>query len=249
MPSFTSMIKPLKYLSSLFLLLLVCSCRNTNPDFSSIRWTKAAEPDGIQFYISKKGNGEKARLHFQYLGWLDNNKFIQETPTNNTAYLDSMVRMAATEPGSLPMLEKGSEGYIKFNPEDYLQDMYSKTSHFVLFYSAYMSSEDLRKDSLALGGMKFFKTIKVTSALQAAEEFSKNYPDIKWQDYLDSNPLPASVTLTVRKDLYQAGKMDSIKKLLEKQFPNTELSESLYEPKQLLIPGKKKNLIFRFTVW
>lgn len=248
MQAFTSMKKVKIYLVVLFLLITAFSCQQKRPDFRNIIWKNSENENGISFSISETTKGEKGELIIQYYGWLNNNKFVTDTLDELSKNTDTIFTKTISDEHYLKQLPKGSNGYIKLDIDDYFLNAFSNATHYILFYPGNTDIVNLNKDSLTLASMNLFKAVKIITQDEAADEFSKNYPDLEWKHFLDSNPLPSSIELTLKRDIYLADKMDSVKTVLAKLFPGVDLSPTFNTEKLGLKPGKKKSIIYRFTI-
>ncbi len=224
------------------------SCYSNQPDFSKITWTPSGNDDGISYSISKTAQGEKGQLKIEYTGLLNGDKFEPDSLSDLRMIADTLFTIAIYNEGYLKQLSKGSRGYIKLDVDNYFQNAASAGSHYMLFYPGYTSISDLKNDSLKLLALNLFKKINIVTQEEAADEFSKNNPDTEWRKFLDSNPLPQSIDLTLKKEIFLAGKLDSITDVLTKLFPDADLSSTFLNKNEYLKPGKKKAIVYSFTV-
>jgi len=230
------------------LLITAFSCKQKQPDFHNMAWKDSGNADGIYFCISDSTKGETGKLSIQYKGWLNSSRFVTDTLDDLVKNADTIFTKAITDVPNLKQLPLGSKGYIKLDLDDFFLHGLLNTTHYMLFYPVNTDSNHLKKDSLTLASMNLFKSVEIITRDEAAEKFSKNYPDMEWKKYLDSNPLPSSIELSLKKELLLAGKMDSVKNVLNKLFPAVDLSVILNNADILLNPAKKKSVIYSFTV-
>lgn len=229
--------------------ILFFSCSSNQPDFSKMTWISSGNDDGISYSILKTTPGEKGQPGIKYTGLLNGDKFEPDSLSNLSRIIaDTSFISAISNEAFLKRLSKGSEGYIKLDIEDYFQNAASTASHYIFFYPPYTSISDLKNDSIKLLALNLFKKINIVTQDEAADEFSKNSPDIEWRKFLDSNPLPQSIDLTLKKEIFRAGKLDSVKDVLTKLFPDGDLSSTFANKNDYLKPATKKSIIYSFTV-
>jgi len=229
-------------------VIIVFSCSSGQQDLNKIAWKNAVADNGISFSISETGRGQVGKLDIQFAGWQIGNKLVQDTLDDIPPLIDSLFLGSITEEKHLAELPKGSTGYIRVNAAEYFGQVFSRLSHYTLYYTGIMDIDDLRRDSAKLIGMNLFDKVEVITADEAIEAYSKNNPDMEWKHFLETNPLPSSIALVLHKELYFNNDLDSIRDILKKYFPQAELTTH-YGVKAKEIKNKKKNLyIYRFTV-
>ncbi len=235
---------------SLFLLaILLFSCRSRQTNFHTISWTESGSNNGISYSINT-GNGGKGIPDIQFAGWLIGEKlFLPDSLNEIPPEMDSMFVLPLQNDSNLLKLQKGSIGYIKVDLEKCYLHGLSMINQYTLFYHGSPTANELIKDSVTLTGMGLFEQVDVVTKEEAISSYaSVNGSDTAWINLLETNPLPSSIGLRLRKDLFFDKRVDSVKQILQNSFPELELTALSDGKMGLPSFGKKKILIYHFSV-
>lgn len=195
--------------------MLFTNCKQKIIDLTKIRWQPL--DTAISVYYQKKGSGGVGVIHeIVFVGYLDETKhtIIDSSVTKNFVGF-GIVSMQEYLQKKLPQLiPKNSEGYLKVSLYDlavlsarvnvYLDDMIKEQERDSLLSFIFKREE--------VAGASF---ISKDSAMRA---MSKEYAD--FQAILEVSPLPASISVIMKREFAEDENKEASKQLLLKAFPS-----------------------------
>ncbi len=229
--------------------LVLGSCHNKkNPqELPFLAW----QPVDSVFscYIEKDGDSQFKTgdlLGIELIGVIDkaNNQFIPAVQIDST-YGKAVTRLSGG------LLDKNLDSKFRKNSEGYIKADLSKVfPDFRVVVSAYVKENvsQLELDSLIrnIKLMKEVHGVKFISKDDAKQEFIKN-GNADFTSVLDSNPLPASIEITVKDEFCSSPALLRLKEKLESENPFTieeiKVPQGIFAELKML---RSKNYIFRF---
>jgi hypothetical protein len=240
---------PMKLIRSypvrLFITTVVFSACSGNDE---IAWKDSGNNDGIYISISENGKEGTGKTDIQFAGRLVRDRLVKGWPSNIPVTLDSMFKKKIASQMILKQLGKGASGYAKLDMEAYFMNVFAKLRHYSLYYAGDPGVKDLWKDSVRLAEMNVFDKIELLPEDKSSEDLGKQDPDLEWQALLQNNPLPSSIDLTLKKQLFLDNKFDSVRDLLKERFPKAELSFYTDEGFQDIMYGRTRVFVYKFKV-
>jgi hypothetical protein len=224
----------------LVVFLQLTNCRQKGIDLTKIKWQPV--DTALSAYFEKKGSegiGEKYEVVF--VGYLDETKhnFIDSSVVKNFVGL-AIPTMQDYLQSKLPrLISKGSKGYLKIS----LYDLAVSSAKVDVYLNNNIKEQE--KDSLLsfIGKRKEVRSVSFISKDSAIKSMMKEYADLS--SILNDNPLPASISVVMKKEYAEDEELETFKQMLLKQFPS--LIESANYPQLHAGAFKGNALVFHFS--
>ncbi|MGG9960794.1 permease-like cell division protein FtsX [Ferruginibacter sp. SUN106] len=233
------------------LVVFICwlySCHTKN-SIDSSKWQMLDSFRGLSYSITETGKGEKGDISIKYFGWKKDDKVISDTAAERQFIVEQLITPALMANEKIKQLPKGTTGYISINTSDFFQQNYTDIRHYTLFFSGVVADKTLKEDSLKLESMNVFKRIEIINSAKALDKFTEDN-DTTWKSFIKSNPLPASIELTLKKEFLTKEKYDSIKNILSELLPVSEIQlpyvNGLLDAENGII---KQELVYKFVIF
>jgi len=224
------------------------SC-NTKKSFDNGKWQTLDSTRGLSYSISEKGKGDKGDLALKYVGWIKDDKLIQDTAAKSQAIFEQFITSALADQKEIKQLPTGTTGFIRINTGDFFQKNYAEIKHYILYFPRDITDKMLAEDSLKLESLGVFRKIDIISSEKALTKFTEDGQDTTWTALLKSNPLPVSIELTLKKEFLTNEKYDSIKNILAELTSATDIQVPYANGLWGLGDELKRVLVFKFVIF
>jgi hypothetical protein len=231
-------------ISFVVFIFFLCSC-NSKKAFDNAGWEILDSAKGISYRITEKGKGDHGDLSIKYFGRMNGNDIVQDTTAASQIILEQSISPGLIEKKEIKQLPTGSIGFIKINTENFFQQEYAEIVHYRLFFSGTITDKQLQEDSVKLESLAVFNTIDMLNSEKAMKKYETDN-DTTWRAFIKSNPLPASIDLTLKKEFLTDEKYDSIKNILGGFADVTEIQLPYTNG---LLGVKNKQLIYKFVIF
>ncbi len=206
---------------------------------------------GLSYRITETGKGERGDLSIKYFGWKKDDKVLQDTAAEPQFLVEQLITPELTGNKEIKRLPRGTTGFISINTGILFQQAYSEIRHYTLFFSGQLTAEKrLKEDSVKLESLGVFRKINILSSEKALDKFTEDNKDTTWKTFIKSNPLPASIELTLKKEFLTKDKYDSIKNILSELLPVSEIKlpyeNDFWDLDSAII---KQELVYKFVIF
>jgi hypothetical protein len=228
-------------------IFMLCSC-NSKKNLDSAGWQILDSTKGVSYKITEKGKGELGDLSIKYVGKMNGNNLVRYTATVNQFLLEQSLSPDLAEKKEIKQLSKGTAGFIKINTEKFFQLEYADIVHYRLFFSGTITDKLLKEDSVKLGSLGVFSKIDMLGSEKAMQKYETDN-DTTWRQFIRSNPLPASIDLTLKKEFLTNEKYDSIKNILTGLTRASEIQLPYTNGLVGLNGGLNQELVYKFIIF
>lgn len=118
-----------------------------------------------------------------------------------------------------------------------------------MYFSGIVTDKMLNEYSVKLESMGVFKKIELLSSEKALDKFTEGNEDTTWKSFIKSNPLPASIELTLKKEFLTKETYDSIKNVLSGLLPMAEIQLPSVNIMFNSDDRTKQELVYKFVIF
>ncbi|GAB2824546.1 cell division FtsX domain-containing protein [Ferruginibacter profundus] len=232
-------------------IVFICwlySC-NTKNSIDSNKWQILDSSRSLKYTISETGKGGKGIVSIKYFGWAKDGEIIEDTASEPQFYIKELITPALVTNKIIKQLPIGTTGFVSINTGDIFQQTYSELTHYVLYFSGIVTDKMLNEYSVKLESMGVFKKIELLSSEKALDKFTEDNEDTTWKSFIKSNPLPASIELTLKKEFLTKETYDSIKNVLSGLLPMAEIQLPSVNIMFNSDNRTKQELVYKFVIF